>query len=524
VGRLGLRLLFATTLAVAVAAVGSVGARAAVPTTWCGDAGPQSPVDRVPDLTAGQQVTVIYAHPSDQPDRIATFGDKIATDMASADAWWRGQDSARTLRFDLFAFPNCTGLARLDIADVTLPNNGAYYLPLSGSGRYTRIADDLETPALAFSNVYKKYVVYFDGRTDNTNVCGQGGGDYLTGPNHAIVYVQSCNLATNDVLRPHVAIHELVHAMGAVPQGAPNDCPPPNNGHVCDSTLDLLYWQSSVGTSLDTDVLDFNRNDYYGTNGSEDIRKSAWLTFLDAQVQSDVVIGGSGTGTVQSDLPGLNCPGTCSAVWNQGSQFTLTATPGPKTRFVRWAGPCSGSDPSCSVTMTGGARIDAVFASQISLTLTVDASRASGTIVSDPAGLSCPGTCTADFDAGQVVTLTARPGTGSRLEAWGGACSGRDGCSVTVDSAKNVTATFAVRYRRLTASVAGKGKIVSTPAGLSCPARCSSQFDVGSRVVLRAVPAKGYKLSAWSGACRGKAGCTVTLNADAKVRATFKRR
>jgi hypothetical protein len=520
---LGVRFVLATALAAAAAAAGSAGAGAAVPTTWCGNAGPQSPTDRKPDLTAGQQVGVLYAHPSDAPDRLSVFGDKIATDLASADAWWRGQDSTRTLRLDLFGFPNCTGIAGLDIVDVTLPNNAAYYQPISGSGRYIRIITDLATPALGFSSPYKKYIVYFDGPIDSANVCGQGGGDYGTGPNYAIVYVNACSQETRDPLRAHVAIHELVHAMGAVPFGAPNDCPPPNNGHVCDSMADLLYWQSSTGTSLDVDILDVNRNDYYGTNGPEDIRKSAWLTFLDAQLQSDVVVSGTGTGSVQSDAPGLQCPGECSNTWNQGSAFTLTATPGLNTRFVRWSAPC-GTDPTCVVTMDAATRIDAVFAFQVPLRLTVDASRASGTIVSSPAGLSCPGTCTASFDQGQVVTLTAQPGSSSRLEAWGGACSGRGACSVTVDAAKSVTATFGARFRRLTASVSGKGKIVSTPNRLSCPSRCSSQFDVGSVVKLRAVPAKGYKLRRWSGACTGRFGCTVRLDADATVRATFKRR
>jgi hypothetical protein len=76
----------------------------------------------------------------------------------------------------------------------------------------------------------------------------------------------------------------------------------------------------------------------------------------------------------------------------------------------------------------------------------------------------------------------------------------------------------------LTASVAGKGKIVSSPAGLSCPSRCVAQFAADATVTLRALPAKGYRLSGWTGACKGRAGCSVTLNADAKVRATFKRR
>ena len=277
-------------------------------------------------------------------------------------------------------------------------------------------------------------------------------------------------------------------------------------------------------TNLNTDLLDFNRDDYYGTNGPEDIRKSPWLTFLDTQVQSDVVVRGSGTGTVQSDVPGIDCPALCSNQWNQGATFTLTATPGPNTRFVRWSGVCATTDETCEVTAAAPVHAEAVFAEQVALTLTVDASRASGTVVSTPAGLSCPGTCTARFDKGQLVTLTARPGTGSQLEQWGGACSGRGVCTVAVDAPTTVTAAFASGTRRLATSVAGKGRIVSSPSGISCPTKCAATFGVETTVKLKAVPAKGYVLRAWTGACKGHAGCSVTLGADTTVRATFKRR
>jgi flagellar hook protein FlgE len=95
---------------------------------------------------------------------------------------------------------------------------------------------------------------------------------------------------------------------------------------------------------------------------------------------------------------------------------------------------------------------------------------------------------------------------------------------VAVDQAKSVTATFGLRFRQLTTSVAGKGKIVSSPAGIACPSTCTGQFDVDSTISLRAVPAKGYKLSGWTGACKGRAACSVTLSDNATVRATFKRR
>jgi hypothetical protein len=518
----GLRFLSATLLAVVAAAVGSTGAGAAVPTTWCGLAGPQSTADRKPDLTAGEQVTVVYARPNDQPDRIATFGSAIATDMASIDAWWRQQDAMRTLNFDLFGFPGCSGIAGLDIADVVLPHDSTYYSPLAGSQRYTRIAQDMGLAA--FASEFKKYVVYFDGPLDTANTCGQSAGDYFRGPDYAVVYLRACSVENNGDRRSHTALHELLHALGAVGVGAPNECPAPDTGHVCDNALDILYPFLSASTTLDNDILDYNRNDYYGTNGPEDLRRSGWVSFLDAKVKSDVVLTGTGTGTVQSDVPGIDCPALCSNTWNLGTLFTLSATAGPNSRFVKWTGPCANTPPTCVATMSAAVRIEAFFAHQFPLTLSVDASRASGTVISTPAGVSCPGKCVANFDQGELVTFVAQPGTGSRLEAWGGACSGRGECTVTVDQAKAVTATFGLRFRRLTTSIAGKGKIISSPAGIACPSRCIRQFDADSTISLRAVPAKGYKLSGWSGACKGTARCTVTLSGDAKVRATFKRR
>ena len=271
-----------------------------------------------------------------------------------------GRDADAALR--LLRFPSCTGFGRLDIADATLPNNGAYYLPLAGSGRARVAVDDLETPALGFSNPYKKYLVYFDGPSDNTSTCGQAGGDFLHGPDHALVYVQSCTLVNGDVLRPHVALHELLHAMGAVAPGAPNNCRRRTTVTCAIARSTSSTGSRARGRASTPTCSTSTATTTTGRTAPRTMRKSAWLTYLDAQVQSDVVIGGTGTGTVQSDLPGLNCPGTCSAVWNQGSQFTLTATAGPNTRFVHWLGPCSGTDVTCAVTMSGGVHADAVFA------------------------------------------------------------------------------------------------------------------------------------------------------------------
>lgn len=67
----------------------------------------------------------------------------------------------------------------------------------------------------------------------------------------------------------------------------------------------------------------------------------------------------------------------------------------------------------------------------------------SGTVTSSPAGISCGATCTANFDSGTAVTLTAAAASGSTFAGWsGGGCSGTGTCAVTMNAATTVTATI----------------------------------------------------------------------------------
>lgn len=69
---------------------------------------------------------------------------------------------------------------------------------------------------------------------------------------------------------------------------------------------------------------------------------------------------------------------------------------------------------------------------------------------------------------------------------------------------------------------AGRGKVTSLPAGLSCPAACSLEFQSGSSIMLTATPERGSKLAAWSGACTGKAAtCTIAVGGDRTATAVF---
>jgi hypothetical protein len=74
-----------------------------------------------------------------------------------------------------------------------------------------------------------------------------------------------------------------------------------------------------------------------------------------------VTIRGSATGTVTSNLAGINCAPTCSAVYNLNTFVTLTSTPGTGARFKGWGGACSGMLTTCTVTMTTALSVTATF-------------------------------------------------------------------------------------------------------------------------------------------------------------------
>ncbi len=66
----------------------------------------------------------------------------------------------------------------------------------------------------------------------------------------------------------------------------------------------------------------------------------------------------------------------------------------------------------------------------------------SGTVTSSPSGISCPGTCSVNYPLNSFVGLSATPASGYSFSGWSGACTGTGACSVTLTSAKSVTATF----------------------------------------------------------------------------------
>jgi len=155
-----------------------------------------------------------------------------------------------------------------------------------------------------------------------------------------------------------------------------------------------------------------------------------------------VTPSGTGTGTVSSNPAGINCGQACSFNFASGTVVQLTAIASPGSVFAGWGGACSGTG-SCQVTMTAAQSVTATFNVVAGVQLSVLLSgTGTGTVTSNPAGINCGATCTFLFNQGQTVQLTPTASQGSTFAGWAGDCTGTGACSVTLDVARSVTATF----------------------------------------------------------------------------------
>jgi hypothetical protein len=152
---------------------------------------------------------------------------------------------------------------------------------------------------------------------------------------------------------------------------------------------------------------------------------------------------GAGFGTVSSSPSGISCGSTCSHSFTYTASVTLTATASLGSKFVGWSGACSGTG-ACSITMSGARSVTASFALTKTLKVTKRGT-GSGTVVSTISGIKCGLTCSHAFVAGTKVTLKATPAAGSKFTGWSGPCSGTGYCTVTMNVARSVTATFKKR-------------------------------------------------------------------------------
>lgn len=240
----------------------------------------------------------------------------------------------------------------------------------------------------------------------------------------------------------------------------------------------------------------------------------------------DLTVSVAGSGAVNGAGGAINCGAACSTKLAANTSVTLTAAPVTGHRLAAWGGACSGQATTCTVEMNAAKSVTAAFEA-VATTQTLNVSvTGQGTVGSSPAGIDCGSACSASFASNASVTLTATPAQGQTLSSWGGACSGQTAtCTVTMDDAKTVSATFAPlggTTFALSVSITGQGSVSSNPAGIDCGNTCSASYAANTSVTLTAVPAQGQVLSAWGGACSGQGTtCSVTMTAALDVTAGF---
>jgi hypothetical protein len=225
-----------------------------------------------------------------------------------------------------------------------------------------------------------------------------------------------------------------------------------------------------------------------------------------------------GSGTVTSNLTGIDCGGTCSAAFNTGASVTLTATPAGSSTFTGWGGDCSGTG-TCQLTMDSAHVVIADFSAPgTTYSLTVNAG-SNGTI-STPAG-------TTTRNAGEVVTITATPNSGYHFVNWTGdwgmiAHTTRASTTITINGNTTIQANFAANTSTsysLTAKATSGGTV-------TVPSSSPSPYTSGTVATLTASPSPGYYFVNWTGlintvANTKSASTTVVMNGNYVIQANF---
>ena len=255
--------------------------------------------------------------------------------------------------------------------------------------------------------------------------------------------------------------------------------------------------------------------------------KTVTVAFQPGQVRLSVVLGGTGAGKVSGG--GIECglgATTCAVTISNGSTLTLVAEPATGSLFGGWSGACSGAG-ACVVAMSEPRTITATFQANtypLSLSLT---GTASGTVTGE--GVSCmgaPGTnCTASLARNSTVILTAVPTGGAIFTGWSGACTGPGVCTVTMNAAKSVGATFQPQGFLLTVQLGGVGVGKVSGGGIDCGdggTICTAQVPTGTIVTLTREPRGDSLFTGWRIVCTGTGlTCNVKMNAAKTVLATF---
>jgi hypothetical protein len=190
-----------------------------------------------------------------------------------------------------------------------------------------------------------------------------------------------------------------------------------------------------------------------------------------------------------------------------GTGYALTANSG--TLRGATSGPFTLFIPSFTLTVRGGGTGSGVV---------VEGSTSAAIDCVITNGIEASEGCSADYELDTRVVLRAVTSGDDEFDGWSGAgCSGRELCTVTMDQAQEVVATFT---RRFVLTVqgdpdgSGAGTVSSDDDQINCSivnseasGTCQGSYPVGTLVDLTPTPTAPSTFGGWS-------GCQVAIRTD----------
>ena len=194
----------------------------------------------------------------------------------------------------------------------------------------------------------------------------------------------------------------------------------------------------------------------------------------------------------------------------EGTSVTFSAQPKGDYVFTGWSGSVSGTENPKTVTVTSDLTVTANFAlREYPLSIIVEGEGSvSERVIS----------AKADYASGTVVELTALPATGWSFDHWEGDLTGADNpITITISSAKTVKAVFTKNHYAYNLKIVGPGVVDEYLVE-----NTKATLEYGTKVHLKAIPAKGAIFKNWSGSLSGTDGdVVVDVDSPKEITATF---
>ena len=128
-----------------------------------------------------------------------------------------------------------------------------------------------------------------------------------------------------------------------------------------DQTLTVGFNETIWSSATDGTVIPFEIQLFEGGRFVREISVGILVGDGEAPpLQHHLTVSAAGEGTVISNPLGIDCPSDCATFFT-GSQVTLTATPDDGWIFDEWGEDCSGTDPTCILTLSADRHAAATF-------------------------------------------------------------------------------------------------------------------------------------------------------------------